>query len=130
MLKKVINLIVVFAVITAIFTPLCDTVLTAGEITIPIIIGIVITRLYYKEILAADNAAVRIKNILTAVTSMIAVLLLVAMLLVEIEALDWTYIKFEDAAMVMMIMGIVGTLLELAEKGVIKLIRRFSKSSK
>lgn len=125
MLKRFLSLAILFAVITIVFTPMCDTMLTAGELAIPIIIGIAITRLYSKEILTADSTAVRIKTILSAVTSMTALLLLVAVSMVNIEALDWTYIEFDDAMMVMIIMGIAGVLLEVAARGVLNLIHRF-----
>lgn len=126
MLKKLLNLAVLFAVITVVFTPMCDTSLTAAEIAIPIIIGIAITRLYGKDILTADSTAVRIKTILSAVASMTALLSLVAVSMVNIEALDWTYIEFDDAMMVMIIMGTTGVVLEVAARGVIKAIRRFA----
>lgn len=129
MLKRFLSLAILFAVITIVFTPMCDTMLTAGELAIPIIIGIAITRLYSKEILTADSTAVRIKTILSAVSSMTALLLLVAVSMVNIEALDWTYIEFDDAMMVMIIMGIAGVLLEVAARGVLNLIHRVVKSS-
>lgn len=130
MLKKLLSVAILFIIITAVFTPMCDTALTAGELAIPMIIGIAIARLYIKDILAADNAAARIKIILSAVAAMTAILSLVALSMVEIEALDWTYIGFDDAMMVMIIMGVIGVILELAAEGIIKMIRRFTASSK
>ena len=126
MLKKLMSIVMLFVVITAIFTPMCDTALTAAEITIPMMIGIVITRLYINDILAAKNMTARIKITLSAVSAITALLLLVAVSMVEIEALDWTYIEFDDAMMVMIIMGAVGVIFELAAEGVIKTIRRFA----
>ena len=132
MLKKLLNLAVLFVVVVAVFTPVSDSVETAIEMTIPTIIGIAITRLYFRDILTADNSAVRMKVILSAVSAMTALVLLTAVCMVEIEALDYTYIELDDAIMGMMIFGIIGVGLELVGKGVLKLIHRLLavKSSK
>ena len=97
MLKKVLNLVVLFVVVVAVFTPVSDSIETAVEMTIPTIIGIAIARLYFRDILTVDNSAVRIKNILSAVSSLTALVLLAAVCMVEIEALDYTYIELDDA---------------------------------
>ena len=132
MLKKILNIVVLFVAVTAALVPVSDSVLTAIEVAISINIGIAITRLYGKEILVAENTATRIKIALNAVTSMTALLLLVAVSMVEIEELNWTYIELDDAIMGMLSFGIIGVVFELAAEGVIKTIRRFAanKSSK
>lgn len=125
MLKKLMSITVLFVVFTTVFTPMCDTALTAAEITIPLIIGIVITRLYSEEILTADNTAVRIKSLLSAAVLMAVLLSLAAVEMIEIEALDWNYVKFNDAMIIITIMGIAGVVSEIAARGAIKMIRRF-----
>lgn len=131
MLKKLVNLGVLFVVAVVALTPVSDSFNTAIEVAIPIIVGIAITRLYGKDILVADNTALRIKNILSAVSVMATLLLLVAVCIVKIEELDYTYIEIDDAIMGMMIFGVIGVILELVGSGVIKLIRHFtSKSNK
>ena len=109
-------------------TPMCDSVETAVEVTIPMIIGMVIIRIYGKDILVAEDSATRIKIVLNAVSGMTALLLLVAVCIVEIEALDYVYLELDETMMAMIIFGVIGSLLELARKGVTKLVRRFSKS--
>lgn len=128
MLKKMMNTGLLFIIIVAIMTPMCDSVETAVEVTIPMIIGMVIIRIYGKDILVAEDSATRIKIVLNAVSGMTALLLLVAVCIVEIEALDYVYLELDETMMAMIIFGVIGSLLELARKGVTKLVRRFSKS--
>ena len=129
MLKKLMNLAVLFVVAVVALTPVSDSFNTAIEAAIPIIIGITITRLYGKDILVADNTALRIKNILSVVSVMTTLLLLVAVCIVKIEELDYTYIELDDAITAMIIFGIFGVILELIGSGVIKLIRHFTGKS-
>lgn len=119
-----------FVAVVAVMTPMCDSIQTAVEVAIPMIIGIFVVRVYGKDILVADTSATRIKNILSAVSSMTALLLIAAICIVEIEALDYVYLELDETMMAMMMFGVIGVILELAARGVIKLIHRFGKSSK
>lgn len=129
MLKKVVNITMLFAVIIAIMTPMCDSVETAVEVTIPLIIGIFVVRIYGKDILVAKSLATKIKIILNAVSSLTALLLLAAVCIVEIEALDYVYLELDETMMAMIIFGVIGVILELVGSGVIKLIRHFTSKS-
>lgn len=125
MLKKLLKSIMVFVIVAVMLIPVSDSILTAIEAAAPLIIGAVAARECTNKILVAGDAATRIKTVIATAILTAALIAAVANFMVEVEALDWTYIKFDDMMIAMMIIAIIGASIEMVRRGMTILIRHF-----